>query len=136
MPGAFIVRQKLPLLSIFLPAFAGACMTLSQLKSLLRRIFQPGKTPSNPALRRLKMLRLEDRRVFNASLALTGVQLVGGENLFVSNGGQQDVGSGTSVEQSDWKLPKAPGPSTVASQTPSMICSQVTKYCCSMRSSS
>ncbi|MFM7036965.1 MAG: beta strand repeat-containing protein, partial [Planctomycetaceae bacterium] len=44
------------------------------------------------------MLRLEDRRVFNASLALTGVQLVGGENLTVSAGGQQDVGSGSSVE--------------------------------------
>jgi len=78
-------------------ASPGACMTLSQLQSLLRRIFQRGRTPSAPTLRRLRLLRLEDRRVFNASLALTGVQLVGGENLTISSGGQQDLGGGSEV---------------------------------------
>ncbi|MFM8478152.1 MAG: hypothetical protein ACKOEO_20400, partial [Planctomycetaceae bacterium] len=73
-------------------------MTLTQLTSLLRRILHPGKSSAPPSLRRLKMLRLEDRRVFSASLALTGVQLIGGENLTVSSGGQQDLGTGSSVD--------------------------------------
>ncbi|MFM7055659.1 MAG: beta strand repeat-containing protein, partial [Planctomycetota bacterium] len=73
-------------------------MTLSQLKSILRRLFQPGKASATSSLRKLKMLRLEERRVFNASVALTGVQLLDGENLTISSGGQQDLGSGTSVD--------------------------------------
>ncbi|MEY2726765.1 MAG: hypothetical protein RLZZ458_2632, partial [Planctomycetota bacterium] len=73
-------------------------MTLSQLQSLLRRLFLRQKPASALPLRRLRMLRLEDRRVFNASIALTGVQLIGGENLTVSSGGQSDLGGGAAVE--------------------------------------
>jgi hypothetical protein len=73
-------------------------MTLSQLQSLLRRLFQREKPNVALPLRRLRMLRLEERRVFNASIALTGVQLIGGENLTVSSGGQIDLGGGSAVE--------------------------------------
>ncbi|MEY3457328.1 MAG: hypothetical protein RL215_485, partial [Planctomycetota bacterium] len=79
-------------------ADTGARMTLSQLHAYLRGLFQPGESRSGPSLRRLRITRLEDRRVFNASLALTGVQLIGGENLTISAGGQADLGGGSAVE--------------------------------------
>ncbi|MEO2016425.1 MAG: hypothetical protein ABGZ53_18870, partial [Fuerstiella sp.] len=67
-------------------------MTTSSFVARIRRLFSPKKSVTRERVRHLRLLQLEDRRVLNASFALTGVDLtldsfdVGDGNLSISMG--------------------------------------------------
>ncbi|MFO0979261.1 MAG: hypothetical protein U0996_22830 [Planctomycetaceae bacterium] len=60
----------------------------------IRRVFSRFFARPQLATRPVRFMQLEDRRVFNASVAATGIDLSGAETLTIKNGGNVDFGSG------------------------------------------
>ena len=79
-------------------------MTSSPLAEKIRRLFErPDRKKTRKRPRYLRLLQLEDRRVLNGALAVTGIELTGGETLTISDGGMGNVG-GADVQTVDLTL--------------------------------
>ncbi len=76
--------------------FGGPIRRLQRILKQVRALIHQEAHSSHRPVRHLRLMQLEDRRVLNASLAIgAGVELTGGEDLLIQDGGIEDVGGGS-----------------------------------------